>query len=159
MMGGIVVGGLAKMLGLDAFNLLFGHAPLDMTGAAEGSLLGAAVGYGTWLVRGTTRLGRGLASGAVTGGAAGALIPVLGGHMLGGSLDLLARQFPDSHVRLGWIAHLFGEADFGPLAQTVTGAIEGAVFGAGMVAALTLARRHSGRPEPVASEAEPTAQR
>ena len=141
MMGGIVVGGLAKLLGMDAFNLLFGHAPSNMTGAPEGSLLGAAVGYGIWLARGTTRLSRGLAVGALTGGAAGALIPFLGGHMLGGSLDLLARQFPDSHVRLDGIAHLFGEAGFGPLAQTVTGAIEGMVFGAGVVGALTLARR------------------
>ena len=145
MMGGIVVGGLAKMLGLDAIGLLFGHAPSDMTGAREGSLLGAAVGYGSWLARGTTRLERGLALGALTGGAAGALIPFLGGHMLGGSLDLLARQFPDSHVRVDGIAHLFGEAGFGPLTQTVTGAIEAAVFGAGVVGALTAVRHRARR--------------
>jgi DNA-binding winged helix-turn-helix (wHTH) protein len=143
MAGGIVVGALAKLLGLDAFNLLFGHAPTDMTGAPEGSLLGVAVGFGAWLARDTTRLSRGLACGALTGAAAGALIPFLGGHLLGGSLDLLARQFPDSHVRLDWISTLLGEAEFGRLSQTVTGAIEGLVFGAGVVGALTFARRRS----------------
>jgi DNA-binding winged helix-turn-helix (wHTH) protein len=141
MVGGIVVGALAKMLGIDAFNLLFGHAPSDMTGAPEGSLLGAAVGFGAWLSRDTVRLGRGLLCGALTGGAGGALIPLLGGHLLGGSLDLLARQFPDSHVRLAAIGSLFGESGFGKVAQVVTGGVEGAVFAAGVVGALSFARR------------------
>jgi DNA-binding winged helix-turn-helix (wHTH) protein len=139
--GGFVVGALAKLLGLDAFNLLFGHAPHDMTGAPEGALLGAAVGFGTWLAKGGAPA-RGVMCGALTGAVAGLLIPLLGGHMLGGSLDLLARQFPDSHVRLGSIAHLFGENGFGPMSQAVTGAIEGMVFGAGMVGALTIGRRY-----------------
>jgi DNA-binding winged helix-turn-helix (wHTH) protein len=142
MAGGIVVGAIAKLLGLDAFNLLFGHAPADMTGAPEGSLLGVAIGYGAWLARDTVRVGRGLACGALTGGVAGALIPFIGGHLLGGSLDLLARQFPDSHVRLDSIAALLGEAEFGRLSQTVTGAIEGLIFGAGVVGALTFVRRY-----------------
>jgi hypothetical protein len=141
MMGGIVVGALGKMLGIDAFNLLFGHAPGDMTGAPEGSLLGAAVGFGTWLARRSDQAARGLALGALTGGAAGALIPLLGGHLLGGSLDLLSRQFPDSHVRLAAIGVAFGEPGFGRIAQVVTGAVEGAVFGAGVVGALVFARR------------------
>jgi DNA-binding winged helix-turn-helix (wHTH) protein len=159
MIGGLIVGALAKLLGLDAFNLLFGHAPANMTGAPEGSLLGAAIGFGAWLTRDTARLGRGLAMGALTGGAAGALIPFLGGHLLGGSLDLLARQFPDSHVRLKPIGALFGESGFGPLSQTATGAVEGLVFGAGVVGALVLARRRSARPAPVGSEAGPQALR
>ncbi len=141
MVGGIVVGGLAKLLGIDAFNLLFGHAPANMTGAPEGSLLGAALGLGTWLARDTTRIGRGFLCGALTGGLAGALVPLLGGHLLGGSLDLLAREFPDSHVHMDSIAHLLGEPSFGPVSQFVTGAIEGTVFGAGVVGALTFARQ------------------
>jgi hypothetical protein len=87
------------------------------------------------------RVRRGLACGALTGGAAGALIPLLGGHLLSGSLDLLARQFPDSHVRLAPIGKLLGEDGFGPLSQTVSGAIEGMVFGAAMVGALVFPRR------------------
>ncbi len=141
MMGGIVVGALARLLGLDAFDLLFGHAPGDMTGAREGSLLGAAIGLAAWLARDTRRLRHGLAWGALAGGVAGALIPPLGGHLFGGSLALLARQFPDSRVRLDAIGALLGEGQFGALSQAVTGAIEGMVFGAGVVGALVLARR------------------
>ena len=42
--GGLVVGAVVKLLGLDAFNLLLGQSPGDITGAAEGVLLGGAVG-------------------------------------------------------------------------------------------------------------------
>jgi DNA-binding winged helix-turn-helix (wHTH) protein len=139
--GGLIVGALAKLLGIDAFNLLFGHAPRDMTGAPEGALLGAAVGFGAWLARDGAPV-RGLAFGAVAGAAVGLLIPTLGGHMLGGSLHLLAEQFPDSHVHLDTIAHLFREKAFGQVTQAVTGAIEGMVFGGGVVGALTIGRRY-----------------
>jgi DNA-binding winged helix-turn-helix (wHTH) protein len=159
MVGGIVVGALAKMLGTDALNLLFGHAPAEMTGAPEGSLLGAAIGMGAWLARGTVKVERGLAFGALTGGAAGALIPFLGGRLLGGSLALLERQFPDSRVQLDPIGAMFGESGFGPVSQAVTGALEGLVFGAGVVGALVFARRYSDRPEPGENEAGPKALR
>ncbi len=43
-MGGLLVGAFGKLVGHDAFLLLFGHAPGDITGALEGVLLGAAVG-------------------------------------------------------------------------------------------------------------------
>jgi DNA-binding winged helix-turn-helix (wHTH) protein len=144
MMGGIVVGALARMLGLDAFNLLFGHAPSDMTGAREGSLLGAAIGFGAWLARGRPGIGRALACGAVTGAVGGLLIPLLGGHLLGWSLDLLERQFTASHIRLDTIAHVFGERDFGRVSQAVTGSIEGLLFGAGVVGAFAFAHRRGG---------------
>jgi DNA-binding winged helix-turn-helix (wHTH) protein len=144
MMGGIVVGALAKLVGLDAFNLLLGHAPSDMTGAKEGSLLGVAIGFSAWAARNTARVRGGLLYGAVTGGAAGALIPVLGGHLFGGSLDLLARQFPDSHVHLAPIGRLFGEDGFGPVSELVTAALEGAMFGAGVIGAMVFVRRYRG---------------
>ena len=40
-LGGLVVGAFAKLLGIDAFNLLLGQSPGDITGAGEGALLGA----------------------------------------------------------------------------------------------------------------------
>ena len=60
----------------------------------------------------STGIGRALACGAVTGAAGGLLVPLLGGHLLGGNLDLLERQFTASHIRLDAIAHLFGESGF-----------------------------------------------
>ena len=146
--GGLVVGAFAKLLGLDAFNLLFGQSPGDITGAVEGALLGAAIGLGAWLARrqpGSAPLARAVAPAALAGGAAGILIAFLGGRLLGGSLDLLARRFPNSRLRLDHLGGVFGEGGFGPASQAVTGAVEGMLFGAFVVGAMVLARRNLGR--------------
>jgi len=141
--GGLVVGALVKLIGLDAFNLLLGQSPGDMTGAAEGALLGGAVGLGAWLaMRGAGSLRRGIALAGLTGGGAGVLIPLVGGQLLGGSLDLLARHFPASRFQLDQIGALVGENGFGPLSRIVTGGLEGALFGGCVVGAMILARRH-----------------
>jgi DNA-binding winged helix-turn-helix (wHTH) protein len=142
--GGLLTGAAVKMLGLDAFALLTGHAPTGITGAAEGVVLGGAVGLAAWLA-GPASAPRSLRSGsalaALTGGAAGAAITLLGGRLMAGSLDLLARSFPESRLRLDPIGGLFGEAGFGPVSQVVTGALEGALFSGGVVAAIIVARR------------------
>jgi hypothetical protein len=75
------------------------------------------------------------------GGAAGILIPLVGGRLMGGSLDLLAHHFPDSRLRLDPVGRLFGESGFGPVTQAVTGALEGMLFGGCIVGAMLLARR------------------
>jgi len=142
--GGLAVGGVAKLLGIDAFNLLLGRSPGDVTGAPEGVLLGGAVGVGAWLAGSGWSAGslrRSVAAAALAGAAAGLLIPLIGGRMMGGSLDLLARAFPESRLRLDSIGSLFGESGFGPVSQFVTGGLEGALFGGCIVGAMVLARR------------------
>lgn len=143
-LGGMVVGGLVKLLGLDAFNLLLGRSPGDITGAAEGLCLGGAVGLGAWL--GNRRaepssLRRNVAVAGLAGGCAGIFIPLLGGRLMGGSLDLLARSFPNSQLKLDQISGLFGEKGFGPISQVVTGGLEGMLFAGCVVGAMILARR------------------
>jgi DNA-binding winged helix-turn-helix (wHTH) protein len=140
--GGLVVGAFGKLLGLDAFNLLFGQTPGEITGAAEGAVLGGAVGFGVWLgMRFAGSLARSIAPAALAGAAAGMLIPMLGGRMLGGSLDLLARRFPNSRLEVDRIGALFGESGFGPISQSVTGAVEGALFAACVAGAMIYAAR------------------
>ena len=143
-LGGLIVGAFAKLLGIDAFNLLLGQSPGDITGAAEGALLGGAIGLGAWLgQRGdaSRSLVRGVAAASLAGAAAGMIIPMAGGRMMGGSLDLLARSFPDSRLRLDQIGGLLGEPGFGPISQIVTGGLEGLVFGGCIVGAMTIALR------------------
>lgn len=140
--GGLVIGSFARLLGLDSFNLLFGQSPGDITGGAEGGLLGGAVGLGAWLGR-HDRPERSIGLAAFLGGAAGIVIPLLGGRMMGGSLDALAHQFPASRLHLGEIGRLFGETAFGPLSQSITGGIEGALFGAGVIGAMALTRHNN----------------
>ncbi len=138
--GGLIIGAFAKLLGIDAFNLLLGRSPGDITGAAEGALLGGAIGLGAWLgARVSTTVA--VVGAGIAGTLAGIVGPLLGGRMMGGSLDLLAQSFPDSRLRLDQIGALFGEAGFGPIAQIVTGGIEGLVFGACVIGAMAIARR------------------
>lgn len=143
-LGGLIVGAFAKLLGIDAFHLLLGQSPGDITGAAEGALLGAAIGLGAWLgQRGeaSRSMIRGVAAAGLLGAGAGAIIPLAGGRMMGGSLDLLANSFPGSRLRLDQVGALFGEPGFGPISQSVTGAFEGLLFAGAIVAAMTIARR------------------
>lgn len=142
--GGLVVGAVVKLLGTDALDLLFGAAPGDVTGAAEGAVLGGAVGLGAWLA---LRLPdpqsphRGVAIAALAAGAAGMLIVVRGGRMMGGSLHLLARSFPNSRLQLDQLGALFGESGFGPVTQVVTGGFEAALFGGCVVGGMLFAHR------------------
>ncbi len=144
--GGLLVGALVKLIGSDAFQLLFGRSPGDITGSAEGALLGGAVGLGMWLASRrapSESLGRSIVPAAIAGGLAGFVIPLLGGRMMGGSLDLLTAAFPDSRLRIDHIGRLFGESGFGPISQAITGGAEGALFVACVVGAMVWAQRSS----------------
>lgn len=140
-LGGFVVGGVVKLLGLDAFNLLLGHAPADITGAPEGLGLGAAVGLGAWLAGRIASLRRGIAAAALSGAGGAGLILLAGGRMMGGSLDALAQGFPASRLRLDRLGAMVGEPGFGPATRFATGILEGALFGGCIVGAMMLAHR------------------
>ncbi|MEO6225941.1 MAG: transcriptional regulator [Sphingomicrobium sp.] len=139
--GGLLVGALAKLFGLDAFTLLVGHSPREITGAAEGAMLGGAVGLGAWLAARAGSVAAGAARAAAVGGGAGALIGLAGGRLMLGSLALLAREVPGSRLRLDSIGHLFGESGFGPVTMVVTSGLEGALFAACTVAAINTVRQ------------------
>ncbi|GAA0869807.1 hypothetical protein GCM10009116_16430 [Brevundimonas basaltis] len=142
--GGLLIGAVGKLIGLDAFNLLFGQTPGAITGGVEGAAIGGALGLGARLATcfpGRPRLTPSFAAGGLAGAAAGLLIPLLGGRLMGGSLDLLARQFQDSRLSLDQIGAVFGETGFGPISQVVTGGIEGLLFGGCVIGAMMLGRR------------------
>jgi hypothetical protein len=106
------------------------------------------VGLGAWIANrlepfATRRWA--VAGSALIGGAVGSLIPLYGGRMMGGSLDLLARQFPNSRLRIDQIGLLFGEQGFGRISQSVMGGLEGALFAGFVVAAMAIARRRLDR--------------
>jgi DNA-binding winged helix-turn-helix (wHTH) protein len=142
-LGGLVVGAIVKLVGTDAFELLLGGTLGDVTGAGEGALLGGAVGLGSWLARGR-RPERATMIAAGCGALAGIAIPLMGGRLFGGSLDLLSRAFPTSRLRFDGFGAVFGEVGLGPISQIVTGALEGALFGGCIVGAMMLARERWG---------------
>ncbi|WP_447725088.1 winged helix-turn-helix domain-containing protein [Sphingomonas koreensis] len=141
--GGLIIGAMGKLLGLDAFSLLLGRSPGNITGGLEGMLLGGGVGLGVWLAhrRGMPRFRRAAILGGLAGGAAGLFTSLIGGRLLAGSLALLAEQFPNSRLRLDQIGGLLGEAGFGPVSLALSATLEGTLFGACTVGAIALARR------------------
>lgn len=142
MVGGLTTGGIAKLLGLDAFALLFGKSPAGMTGPAEGALLGAALGFAVWVaLHQRLAIVRSAAVGGLAGAIAGLLVTLFGGHLLGGSLNLLARGFPEARLRLDAIGSLLGEDGFGRMSEALTATIEGMLFGFCLAGALAFARK------------------
>lgn len=142
--GGFLIGGIVKLLGLDAFQLILGQSPSGITGALEGAALGAATGCGLWLgERATSQpsLVRRILPAAGVGGITGAGIVAAGGQLLGGSLSLLAELLPQSRLRLDQIGAALGEDGFGTISRIVTGAMEGMLFAACITAAMLLAQR------------------
>jgi DNA-binding winged helix-turn-helix (wHTH) protein len=132
--GGLLVGAFGKLIGQDAFLLLFGQSPGDITGALEGLLLGAAVGLADDLARrfAARSIQRNALLAVALGALAGLLIAASGGQLFGGSLSLLAEGFPGTRLHLDLL---------GQFAAGVTSTLEGAWFSLCLAGALMLARR------------------
>lgn len=145
-LGGMLVGGSVKLLGVDAFNLFFGRTPAGITGGMEGAALGLAVGLGLHLGGGyaAPRWWRPVAAAAATGCVIGVLIALSGGHLMGGSLDLLAQSFAESRIQLDALGRYFGEVRFGATTQVVLAGLEGCIY-AGCVVGALVASRQSGK--------------
>lgn len=141
-LGGMLVGGLTKLLGVDAFTLLFGRAPAGITGGPEGAVLGAALAIGAQLGDGLDSPSRWppIVGAGLTSAAAGVLIPLAGGHLMAGSLDLLARSFTESRLQIDALGRFVGEVHFSHTTELVLGGIEGLLFGSCVVGFLVLAR-------------------
>lgn len=129
-LGGLVVGTLGRLIGLDAFSLLIGSRPLAITGGSEGLVIGSITGAALWLAErdGSTPPSAAVVKGALLGGLAGLLVTLGGGKMMAGSLAGLAAVHPDAPL-----GRLLTELT--PPLLLAAGAVEGAIF----IAALTLA--------------------
>lgn len=124
--GGFLTGGIANLLGKDAFRLLFGSAPQSMTGAIEGAVLGLACGI-SFVLLGHRGASAGIFGAIVLGGVAGAVVVLAGGLMFGGSLGALADTFAGSRLSLP----IAGEGQ--SLLALASGAFEGAMFVGGTI--------------------------
>jgi DNA-binding winged helix-turn-helix (wHTH) protein len=140
-LGGLVVGGMARMLGSDAFVLLVGAAPAGITGGLEGALIGLAFAAG-WLSGGGEQAREGWRPAlfaALATGLACALLVLGGGHLMAGSLAGIAATFEASRLDPAQLGRLFGDQQFSHGVQVALAALEGVVFGACVAAALALA--------------------
>jgi DNA-binding winged helix-turn-helix (wHTH) protein len=138
--GGALIGGSSNFLGVDAVRALFGKTPTGLTGALEGGAIGAGVSLG--IVVGPlllARLGRwSKVAGASLGAMlAGIVLATLGGNLFSASLEIVAKMFANSQIRMDVLAEMFGLVSFGGKLQVVLGAIEGMMFGAGVACGIS----------------------
>jgi hypothetical protein len=139
--GGLLVGAFGKLLGLDAFTLLVGRSPGDITGAGEGAVIGAAVGLAAGLALRGGSVRRGAAVAGTCGAAAGVLILLAGGRLMLESLELLAGGFPGSRLHMDEISRPFADAGLDRIVHLFDAGVETGLFSACVVGAIMLARR------------------
>ena len=143
--GGAAVGGITKLLGVDIIRAVFGQHPSGITGAMEGAIIGAGVTLGAVLMgewfKGARPLTKviGAALGAMV---AGILLTVIGGNLFSGSLEVVARSFADSQIRMEPLANYFSAVHFTNTRQMIFGAIEGLMFGAGLMSGIEYSGRN-----------------
>jgi DNA-binding winged helix-turn-helix (wHTH) protein len=144
--GGAMIGGSAYLLGVDMVNALFGKRPIGITGAMEGAVIGVGVSLGVVVAHSLWRAARAWQRviGAGLGGiCAGVVLIVIGGNLFSGSLEIVARLFADSQMRLDALAPVFGEVHFGQTTQLIMGAMEGLLFGIGTASGIEIAARRA----------------
>lgn len=139
--GGLLIGGVVKLLGVDAFRVLLGRAPNGIGGGLEGLVIGAAVGLGTHITLRRKHGWPSVGGSAIAGAVAGAILPLLGGRLMAASLDSLAETYPNSPIDIDALGRWFGEDGFGRTAQIGMTALEGLFFGASVALAIRIARK------------------
>lgn len=137
--GGAAVGGVTHLLGVDIIRAVFGQNPSGVTGAFEGAVIGAGVSLGAVVMAQFFKEARpwqqviGAALGAM---AAGIALTIIGGNLFSGSLEVVARSFTDSQIRMEPLAPYFSAMRFSSSRQLLFGAIEGVMFGAGLMSGM-----------------------
>ena len=139
--GGLLIGIIVKLLGVDAFSVLLGRAPNGIGGGLEGLIIGGAVGLGTNLTLRRKHGWPSIGGAAGMGAIAGAILPLIGGRLMAASLDSLAQTYPNSPINMDALGRWFGEDGFGLRAQVGVTAVEGLIFGASVALAIRFARR------------------
>ncbi len=142
--GGAIVGGITNLLGVDIIRSVFGRAPSGITGALEGAVIGAGVTLGAVLITEWLKAPRAWQriSGAALGGmCAGVILTVIGGNLFSGSLEIVARSFADSQIRMEPLAPYFSKVHNSHIREIIFGGIEGLMFGAGLMSGIELVAR------------------
>ncbi|HTU99631.1 MAG TPA: transcriptional regulator [Luteitalea sp.] len=149
---GLLTGWIAHHGARAVMSGLFGRDIPDMGGPLEGLVLGAATGLGYAIAtrrlsqggmatpRGWSRARVALITGAVAG-LGGLALALVGGNLVGASLDLMAGTFAGSQVGLEPFARLLGEGRLRPVTKMVVSGLEAFAFGVGVASGLTLRPR------------------
>ena len=143
--GGAFIAGVADLIGVDAFNLLFGETPAAITGPLEGAAVGAALALGAAWGRSSGPPWRPVLGAGALGAIVGVLIPLMNGQLFAGSLQALVRTFSGSRLQMAALGGLFGDARLGQSTQAILGGIEASLFCVCVIVGIMLSRHHRGR--------------
>ena len=69
---------------------------------------------------------------------AGILLTIIGGNLFSSSLEIVRLSFAESQIQLESIAMFFGEGYFGRTTKIALGALEGLLFGIGVLAGIEM---------------------
>jgi DNA-binding winged helix-turn-helix (wHTH) protein len=146
---GALVAAVAHLIVRALIEGLVGTHDVDLPGALEGLILGAAVGGGYALATpqppgggmaapgGRRRFAVGVTVGLVAA-LAGAGLALADRTLVGGLINDVARTSPTAKLVLAPLGQLIGEADFGPVTRIALSAFEAGVFGGAVAFGLTI---------------------
>jgi DNA-binding winged helix-turn-helix (wHTH) protein len=152
--GGALVGTIVQWLCRWSLEALVG-VKVPIGGGLEGLIIGGAAGLAYALVTerfdaddapdalGPPRRRYAVIATALLCGVGGMAITMSGRPLVGGTVHAIAQTARGSKVTLAPLGQLIGEADFGPVSQSIVGFSEAALFGLGLALGQTRRRPRS----------------
>jgi len=130
-LGGVLIGGLGHLIGVDTFLALFGQRLQGVAGAYEGGVIGLGLSVGRHF---SLRQGEGIVwfthlLAAVGAMLAAVLLTLIQGNLFSASIETIAHSFSQSQIKMETLSVLFGEAHFGQVSRLILAAVEGFLFG------------------------------
>lgn len=129
--GGLLIGSLINLIGVDILRALFGQELINITGALEGTILGFCLSLGLTISEifyPKNRLAKILTT-ALFSTIGAIALSLFEGNLFSGSIAAIAKSFGKSQINLEPLASLLGEGHFGLLSRLFLSSIEGFLFG------------------------------
>lgn len=129
--GGLLIGSLINLIGVDILRTLFGQKLINITGALEGTILGFCLSLGLTISENfypNKRLAK-ILTAALFSTIGAIALSLFEGNLFSGSIAAIARSFDKSQINLEPLASMLGEVHFGLASRLVLSSIEGFLFG------------------------------
>ncbi len=144
-LGGMLIGGIVNLIGVDILRALFGQELIDITGALEGAILGFCLSLGMTIAE--QLYPQKILPKVITAAFAATLgaitLSLFKGNLFSGSIAAITRSFANAEIKFEPLASLIGEGHFGLLSKLILSSIEGFFFGGLLMAGLEFFRnRH-----------------
>ncbi|MHB2148122.1 nSTAND1 domain-containing NTPase [Calditrichota bacterium LG25] len=130
-LGGLLIGGMINLIGVDILRTLFGQELINITGALEGTILGFCLSLALTISEifyPKHRMAK-ILTAALFSTIGAITLSLFEGNLFSGSIAAISRSFSKSQINLEPLASLLGEVHFGLISRLVLSSIEGFLFG------------------------------